>query len=68
MLYETTARAKEILGVSVEELDLAGPRAPVKGEGTRSRTRRRGAVRKDFVLETVYGDAGTGRLLPRLLN
>lgn len=66
MLYETTARAEEILGVNIEELDLAGRRAPVKGKGARPRTRRRGAVREDFVLETVYWDAGTARLLPRL--
>lgn len=49
----------------------AGPRrapAPVKAKGARPRTRRRGAVRKDFVLETVYWDAGTARLLPRLLK
>jgi hypothetical protein len=29
MLYETTARAEEILGVGIEELDLAGPAAYV---------------------------------------
>ena len=29
MLYETTARAEEILGVGIEELDLAGPVACV---------------------------------------
>lgn len=68
MLYETVARAEEILGVNIEELDLAGRRAPVKAKGARPRTRRRGAVREDFVLETVYWDAGTARLLPRLLK
>ncbi|MCY0933335.1 site-specific integrase [Streptomyces sp. H34-S4] len=68
MLYETTARAEEVLGVNIEELDLAGRRAPVKAKGARPRTRRRGAVRADFVLETVYWDAGTARLLPRLLK
>ncbi len=68
MLYETVARAEEILGVNIEDLDLAGRRAPVKAKGARPRTRRRGAVREDFVLETVYWDAGTARLLPRLLK
>lgn len=70
MLYKTVARAEEILGVNIEELDLAGRRAPVKAKGARPRprTRHRGAVREDFVLETVYWDAGTARLLPRLLK
>jgi integrase len=68
MLYETCARAEEILGVNVEDLDLAGRRCPVKTKGARPCTRRRGAVREDFVLETVYWDAGTARLLPRLLK
>lgn len=68
MLYETVARSEEILGVNIEELDLAGRRAPVKAKGARPRTRRRGAAREDFVLETVYWDAGTARLLPRLLK
>lgn len=35
MLYETVARAEEILGVNIEELDLAGRRAPVKAKGAR---------------------------------
>lgn len=30
--------------------------------------RRRGATRADYVLETVFWDAGTARLLPRLLK
>jgi site-specific recombinase XerD len=63
MLYETVARSEEILGVNIEELDLAGRRAPVKAKGARPRIRRRGAVREDFVPETVYWDAGTARLL-----
>nr|WP_279616720.1 hypothetical protein [Streptomyces hygroscopicus] len=33
MLYEACARAEEILGVNIEELDLAGRRAPVKAKG-----------------------------------
>ncbi|GEB48650.1 MULTISPECIES: tyrosine-type recombinase/integrase [Streptomyces] len=68
MLYETCARSEEILEVNIEELDLAGRRAPVKAKGAQPRTRRRGAVREDFVLETVYWDAGTARLLPRLIK
>lgn len=43
MLYETVARAEEILGVNIEELDLAARRAPVKAKGSKPRTRRRGA-------------------------
>ncbi|MET8564479.1 site-specific integrase [Streptomyces flaveolus] len=68
MLYETVARAEEILSVNIEELDLAGRRAPVKAKGAQPRTRRRGAPREEFVLETVYWDAGTARLLPRLIK
>ncbi|BCK73735.1 hypothetical protein Srufu_076880 [Streptomyces libani subsp. rufus] len=64
MLYETCARAEEILGVNIEELDLAGRRAPVKAKGTAPR-RRGSRGREDFVLEPVYWDAGTARLLPR---
>jgi hypothetical protein len=68
MLYETVARSEEILGINIEELDLAGRRAPVKAKGAQRRTRRRGAPREEFVLETVYWDAGTARLLPRLIK
>lgn len=68
MLYETCARAEEILGINIEELDLAGRRAPVKAKGAQPRTRRRGAPREDFVLEPVFWDAGTARLLPRLIK
>lgn len=68
MLYETCARAEEILGINIEELDLAGRRAPVKAKGAQLRTRRRGAPREDFVLEPVFWDAGTARLLPRLIK
>lgn len=68
MLYETAARAEEILELNIEELDLAGRRALVKAKGARAKTRRRGQAREDFVLETVYWDAGTARLLPRLLK
>lgn len=37
-------------------------------KGARSKARGRGRAREDFVLETVYWDAGTARLLPRLLK
>ncbi|WP_406690313.1 site-specific integrase [Saccharopolyspora sp. ID03-671] len=68
MLYETAARADEILGLNIEDLDLTGRRAPVKAKGARAKTPRRGQAREDVVLETVYWDAGTARLLPRLLK
>ncbi|WP_062214428.1 site-specific integrase [Streptomyces sp. NBRC 109706] len=68
MLYETAGRSEEILGVNIEDLDFAGRRCPVKAKGAKSKSRRRGQVREDFVLETVYWDAGTARLLPRLLK
>ncbi|MCX4750318.1 site-specific integrase [Kitasatospora sp. NBC_01287] len=68
MLYETCARAEEVLGVNIEDLDLAGRRCRVKAKGAQPKARRRGQAREDFVLETVYWDAGTARLLPRLLR
>jgi integrase/recombinase XerC len=68
MLCETASRAEEILGVNIEDLDFAGRRCLVKAKGARSKARRRGQAREGFVLETVYGDAGTARLLPRLLK
>ena len=49
-----------------------GPRrAPLPGEGEGRPAARPAAAaqaREDFVLETVYWDAGTARLLPRLLQ
>ncbi|GAA3481658.1 hypothetical protein GCM10018966_061890 [Streptomyces yanii] len=68
MLYETAGRAEGILGVSIEDLDFAGRRCPVKAKGARTKARRRGQAREDYVLEPVYWDAGTARLLPRLLK
>ncbi|MEV7128416.1 site-specific integrase [Streptomyces sp. NPDC093260] len=38
------------------------------GSTSRSKARRRGQAREDFVLETVYWNAGTARLRPRLLH
>ncbi|MFI7135195.1 tyrosine-type recombinase/integrase [Nonomuraea sp. NPDC050153] len=54
MLYETVARAAEILALNVEDLDLEYRRAPVRSKG--------GAI------EWVYWDSGTAHLLPRLLR
>lgn len=54
MLYETAARASEILALDVEGLDLANRRAPV---------RRKGGANDIVVWQTA-----TGRLLPRLLQ
>ncbi|WP_307832768.1 site-specific integrase [Planomonospora sp. ID91781] len=54
MLYETAARAGEILALNVEDLDLEGRRAPVRSKG--------GAT------EWVYWESGTAHLLPRLLR
>ena len=68
MLYETAGRSEEILGVNIEELDLAGRRCLVKAKGARTKGRHRGQSREDYVLEPVYWDAGTARLLPRLLK
>ncbi|MEV4127216.1 hypothetical protein [Nocardia sp. NPDC049707] len=68
MLYETCARTDELLGINIEDLDLPGRCAPVKSKGAKPRTRRRGATHHEHVLETVYWDAGTARLLPRLIR
>jgi integrase len=54
MLYETAARAAEILALNVEDLDLAARRAPVRSKG--------GAI------QWVYWGSGTAHLLPRLLR
>ncbi|MEQ4724297.1 site-specific integrase [Nonomuraea sp. B19D2] len=54
MLYETAARASEILALNVEDLDLEHRRAPVRSKGG--------------VVEWVYRDSGTAHLLPRLLR
>lgn len=54
MLYETCARAEELLQLNIEDLDLAGRCARVKSKGAKPRTRRRGAAHHEHVLETVY--------------
>ena len=40
----------------------------MKSKGAKPRTRRKSASRVEHVLETVYWDAGTARLLPRLVG
>lgn len=40
----------------------------MKAKGSQPKVRRRGGAREDYVLEMVYWDAGTARLLPRLLK
>jgi integrase len=54
MLYETAARASEILALNVEDLDLEQRRAPIRSKGGD--------------IEFVYWDTGTAHLLPRLLR
>jgi integrase len=54
MLYETAARAEEILSLDIEDLDLEFRRARVQSKG--------GAI------EYVHWATGTARLLPRLLR
>jgi integrase len=54
MLFETAARANEILGLDVDDLDLGERSAWVQGKGV-------GA-------EQVWWATGTARLLPRLLD
>ena len=53
LLYETAARANELLALDVEDLDLANRRARVHSKG--------GAV------EWVFWPTGSAQLLPRLL-
>jgi integrase len=54
MLYETAARASEILALNVEDLDLEARTAPIRSKG--------GAK------EEVCWGTGTAHLLPRLLR
>jgi len=51
MLYETAARAAEILEIDVQDLDLDNRQAPIRSKG--------GAI------QWVYWDTGTAHLLPR---
>ena len=54
MLYDTAARADEILSLNVEDLDLANKEAIVRAKGGNA--------------ETIYWSSLTARLLPRVLN
>jgi integrase len=53
LLYETAARASEILALDVENLDLANKRARIRSKGGDA--------------ELVHFQSGSARLLPRLL-
>ncbi|MFC5034631.1 hypothetical protein C8250_034630 [Streptomyces sp. So13.3] len=68
MLYETCARAEETLPLDIEDLTLPFVVARSRPKGAIPITRRGGAARDQYVLQTVYWDAGTARLLPRLLT
>jgi integrase len=54
MLYETAARASEVLALNVEDLDLANHRATVR--------------RKGGAADVIVWQIGTARQLPRLLK
>ena len=54
MLYETAARAGEILGIDIQDLDIPNKRARVGSKGGDT--------------DYVFFQAGTARLLPRLLG
>lgn len=54
MLYESAARAAEVLALDVEDLDLANRRAGVR--------------RKGGAIDVITWQTGTARLLPRLLK
>lgn len=68
MLYETCASAEEILELNVEDLDLAGRRCPLTLRSAGPGARPRGAGQASSVQETVFWEAGTAHLLPRLLR
>lgn len=53
MLYETAARANEVLGLDIEDLDLLERSARITGKGGH--------------VERIFWATGTARLLPRLL-
>lgn len=54
MLYETAARASEVLALDLEDLDLPGRRAKVLSKGGKT--------------EWVFWSSGTAHLLPRLIR
>ena len=54
MLYETAARASEVLALNIEDLDLDARRAPVRSKGGDT--------------EWICWGSGTAHLLPRLIR
>jgi len=54
MLYETAARASEVLALNIEDLDLDARRAPIRSKGGDT--------------EWIHWGAGTAHLLPRLVR
>jgi integrase/recombinase XerD len=54
MLYETAARASEVLSLNIEDLDLANRCAPITGKGGD----------RDW----IYWQTPTARLLPRVID
>jgi integrase len=54
LLYESAARASEVLALNIEDLDLDARRAPIRSKGGDT--------------EWIYWGSGTARLLPRLLR
>ena len=54
MLYETAARASEVLGLNIEDLDLDARRAPIRSKGGDT--------------EWICWGSGTAHLLPRLIR
>ncbi len=60
-------RRAEVLDINIEDLPLAGRRCPVREKGAQLKAAAV-APRKDYLLKAVSWDAGTARLLPRLLR
>jgi integrase len=54
LLYESAARANEILALNIEDLDLDGRRAPIRSKGGDT--------------EWIHWGSGTAHLLPRLIR
>lgn len=67
MLYETAARASEILDLNIEDLDLPNRSALVRRKGA-SPLRRGASRREDYDLRPVFWATGTARLLSRNLQ
>lgn len=54
MLYETAARANEVLALNIEDLDLESRRAPIRSKGGNT--------------DWIHWGRGTAQLLPRLIG